>query len=265
MNAIKISIVSCTIAMAAIFSGCNKEDNQAQPKTQSISQSQESLGYVPFFELAKGDTIPKGIFREKPNTNAQANIVVLYSSENKLKAVGNSTGSGYILDLQTSVRSSNDAPATMSGYTKIPVDLNEGAGGKYIYLYYNKTTSIATSLCYLNVRTSCCTPFLFPSYEYMRRQGVSFGSSGWTDLNQGAGGNFIVLEGCSAENIGGWILYCTRNNLPIGPVPSDNSPIRDILLISSSKGLGSYSGWNLIPTDLNKGAGGKYIYLCYKK
>lgn len=211
--------------------------------------------------MAKGDSISKGIFRDKPITNGNDDVVVLYSSESNLKAVGASGGTGYIYNLKTSVRSGNSAPATIDGYTKIPVDLNEGAGGKYIYLYYLKGSDADHALCYINIRTSS-TPFIFTSYPYINTLGTSFGSGGWTDLNQGAGGHFIVMEGCSKDNIDSWLHDILSN---AWWYPQDQRPIKDILIISSSKGLSSYPGWILINVDLNRGAGGKYIYLCYKK
>jgi hypothetical protein len=259
--------INCLLIVSScLIIGCSKnEDDHQQKKSDQISQQTEPE-YVPFFELAKGDTIPKGVFREKPEYNGE-DVVVLYSSENKFrtKAQGNSSGSGYIKNLKTSVRSDNSAGSTMDGYTKIPVDLNEGAGGKYIYLYYIKTETSTEALCYLKVRNNCCTPFFSTEHEYMQKLGISFGSNGWTDLNQGAGGYYIVLEGCSNNNIAGWITAQARAGGSIGWIPSDTQPIKDILIISSSSKMSSYSGWTFIDVDLNKGAGGKWIYLCYKK
>ncbi|MCX7987156.1 MAG: hypothetical protein N2662_09485 [Bacteroidales bacterium] len=210
---------------------------------------------VPFFYVAKGDSIPKGIFREKPDTKSEPTVIELFSTENRLKATGSSSGIGYISALMTSVRDRNDAPNTIDGLTKIPVDLNEGAGGKYIYLYYEKKAAFDPSLSIteLDVITSCCYPIIVPPYSW-DMCGKSFGSEGWTDLNQGAGGDFIYLV--KRTKLRGTSFVDPWYNIP---------PIRDILIISTNKPLSSYTGWNLIPVDLNKGAGGKWIYLCYKR
>jgi len=184
-------------------------------------------------------------------------VIEVFSTENsKLKATGNSTGNGYICSLMTSVRNDNTAPNIMDGYSKIPVDLNEGAGGKYIYLYYKKTTPLepnTTPITELDVITNCCMAILFPPYSW-NICGQSFGSGGWTDLNQGAGGDYIYLVQRTK-----WLGQ--RFVDPFYNVP----PIKDILIISSNQKLSSYPGWTLIPVDLNKGAGGKWIYLCYKR
>ena len=70
------------------------------------------------------------------------------------------------------------------------------------------------------------------------------------DLNQGSGGNFIYL------------CYSTD--------PSCGEPVTDILVKSSILppiflAASGYSPYSLIDEDLNKGAGGQYIYLLYSK
>jgi len=44
----------------------------------------------------------------------------------------------------------------------------------------------------------------------------------------------------------------------------ENKITFNIMVISSPSLMSSYAGWVLFPTDLNKGAGGKWIYLCYQ-
>jgi len=139
--------------------------------------------------------------------------------------------------------------------------LNEDAGGKYIYLYYKKDTykEANNNYVYLNVRMNCCTaPFLVDAP--MSKTGLSFANNLWTDLNQGAGGYYIKLEAATMINVSDYYRGIAQ------PVPSPLvGPIKDILIISSTGSLSSYEGWIFIDADLNKGAGGKYIYLCYKK
>jgi len=41
-------------------------------------------------------------------------------------------------------------------------------------------------------------------------------------------------------------------------------PLKGLAVIAGSKGVTAPTGYTAINVDLNKGAGGKYIYLCYK-
>jgi|GEM_PF-1677728 len=266
---IVLKLVVLSTVLMIFNTGCEKETNNEK-------FTEEGIKYEKFFDLAKGDTIPKGIFRDKPYVRPEDHVTVLFSSEEySSKATGNSTGSGLIADLMCSVRVENTAPDVWPGtnYIKIPVDLNEGAGGKYIYLYYSKITSAAGSrwkesaYCYIGVRENCCFAPIFVSLPgYMNKLGIKFGdNSAWCDLNDGAGGHYIKLEGMTCLQLTNYLVGGAVLGYPIGWTPDDPRPIQDILIISSTNSLSSYPGWTLIPTDLNMGAGGKWIYLCYKK
>lgn len=95
----------------------------------------EKNSETPFFYLEKGDTVAKGVIRDKPEMDEPT---ILWTSENTLKGSGQSSGAGYINDLYLSIRKSNSAGATMThdGQTvyKIPVDLNEKSW-REIYLH----------------------------------------------------------------------------------------------------------------------------------
>lgn len=122
-----------------------------------------------------------------------------------------------------------------SSTEQIQQDLNQGAGGKFIYLCYSKggTNKPITDL-----------------------QVTSSGSAGnqcgagWEwypqDLNEGAGGDFIYL--------------CSR---------TEDRPDRiKEIQFTSTPNPGNFCppGWNWINKDLNKGtkkSGDPYIYLCY--
>lgn len=231
----------------------NKLEDFASMHYNNFEKQEDNVRYVPFFEVEKGDTISKGIFRDKPFFSDD--VTVLYSSENDtlFRGEGGSSGSGFIYNLMTSVRCDNTAPATMNHngiiYTKIPVDLNEGAGGKYIYLYYTKTGEQGQwPLGFLMIHLNCCCPILSPTNLY-EKQGESF-AGGWTDLNEGAGGYYIYLEGMRQDKIK--FLY------------NRDMVIRNVLVISSTTKITSYPSWVLLDDDLNKGAGGKWIYLLYQ-
>ncbi len=72
------------------------------------------------------------------------------------------------------------------------------------------------------------------------------------DLNKGAGGKYI------------YIYTALGKDSDTGP-----APVTDVAIVHGYTSLGAKdskpSGYNLIDTDLNEGAGGRYIYLCYKR
>jgi len=132
-------------------------------------------------------------------------------------------------------------------YYKIPVNLNEGAGGKYIHLYYTKTSRKDQGIGYLDIVRNCCFSSDWghaTTSSGWNRNALNFSNGKWHDLNDGAGGYYLYLQSLAAAAMVGRV-------------------ITDIAVVSSSKSMGSYSGWHLINYDLNKGAGGKWIYLCY--
>lgn len=68
------------------------------------------------------------------------------------------------------------------------------------------------------------------------------------DLNKGAGGKYIYL--------------CVKKQANAAPADC----VTALAIISgNSSGISAPAGFQKLPEDLNKGAGGKYIYLCYKK
>ena len=132
-NIIKIVALSC---MTTIVFSCSKTETERDlimdGNGRSIAtenQQDESVQTVAFFEVEKGDTISKGIFRDKPLFDE--NLQIMFSSEDitQLRAFGQSSGMGYIYDLRVDVSSSNNAPASklFNGrtYYKITVDLKE--------------------------------------------------------------------------------------------------------------------------------------------
>jgi len=71
-------------------------------------------------------------------------------------------------------------------------------------------------------------------------------------LNQGAGGYYIYLQGAWGDS----------------NAKGPRSVITEICIISSTNSMSSYTDeygrkWEFVNFDLNKGAGGKWIYLCY--
>ena len=118
-------------------------------------------------------------------------------------------------------------------FLKIPVDVNEGAGGKYIYLCYQRSSDGQPGTGITVLEGKGATP-----------------PAGWqmnpTDLNQGAGGSYLYIAWTHQRGV----------------------PVLDLVVQSADHEPSvpqDYRGrmYTRNPTDLNKGAGGKYIYLSY--
>ena len=249
------------IALIAILSiKCTKEDNE-QLKTESLA-------------VMKGDSISKDIYREKPESEG-VQIVELFSSEkieksnsNLLKSVAPSTGTLPVGDVIPRLKSAGEYVTNLYivtsdystaqppwPYTRIEptgsrVDLNEGSGGKWIFLSYTKEIGqdpIRGLKVWAGPRYP--NPTISSPWEVASNSN-GFGYPG-ADLNEGAGGDWIYLYVNSSVSCG--------------------SPIKEIAVVSTTSS--SYSpccGWEIVNTpggkvDLNKGASGKYIYIIYKK
>lgn len=126
--------------------------------------------------------------------------------------------------------SDNSNAAAPAGWTRMNQDLNEGAGGKFIYLAYQEAST---------------GPFITDITFVVGDSADLPAPAGYTrlpqDLNQGASGKFIYL--CFLRGEGPPIT-----NLGLGsfdrPLPYGDGPF-----------------YTLIPQDLNEGAEGRYIYL----
>lgn len=117
-----------------------------------------------------------------------------------------------------------------AGYTKIPHDLNAGAGGDYIYVCYKRGVGAPiTGLC---ITRDGGGPAQDAKYTRIN-----------VDLNRGAGGDYI------------W-LWTSKD--------PDCAAINDII-IQFGQNSRPPAGYTWIGVDLNDGAGGEYIWLSYRK
>lgn len=118
------------------------------------------------------------------------------------------------------------------GYERIDGDLNEGAGGDYIYFAVKRGTDESKAVNGLAVVAGKNEKVSAPAgYEKIGM-----------DLNKGAGGRYIYL--------------CKRKG--------KEGAIRDVKVVSSkSANPPAPKGYTMIKQDLNEKAGGRYIYLCY--
>lgn len=131
---------------------------------------------------------------------------------------------------------SNITPPT--GYTKIPYDLNKGAGGKFLYLCYHKASYQASG------KNKQCIDSLVVIYGKSTQP-----PAGYTkipqDLNEGAGGEYVYLCYRQAD----W---------------ANDIAIKDVTVVGGGNAnVPPPYGYEKVPGDLNKGAGGDFIYVCY--
>jgi hypothetical protein len=114
-------------------------------------------------------------------------------------------------------------------YVKIGVDLNQGAGGEFIYLCYKK--GVGAPITGLAVTINGGLP---PSDRVYTKINV--------DLNAGAGGAFV------------WLWYSKDPGC---------TTIRN-LHVQNNTGAPP-AGFTKIPVDLNYSVGGAFIYVCYEE
>ena len=226
------------VCSTTFFNACEKEDNQLS--NENINNEVSRIKTVPFFEVAKGDSISKDIYREKPDFSGSEDITVLYRSDKKLKSTGVADNPYPYKKLTAFALSIDNNGGVPQGY--IPIDLNEGAGGKYIYLkcYFGDT-----KWGYDMIGVEAFTLPRFIRFRDLQSNYVeNDGANVPGDLNAGAGGKYIYL----------WYPnYNSRN------------AIDRIAIVSGNSSSIQYSNWKKIDVDLNKGCGGKYIYIFYKK
>ena len=140
-----------------------------------------------------------------------------------------------ITDVRVIHGGNSDIPPDL-GFTKINQDLNQGAGGEYIYVTYKRELA-GDPIMDLQVVYGGSSNVRVPEgYEKID-----------VDLNKGAGGQFIYL--CKTRK----------------PIPGLER-ITDLAVVAGSKSsVQAPAGFQKINIDLNKGAGGKFIYLCVKR
>ena len=173
-----------------------------------------------------------------PGTKFIANLVLGYSSKNADRA---------------------KAVVTGVNYTVINKDLNDGAGGNYIFLGYRSDTDPTNSIKDLRIRNAnnqnnYTAPENKATYTAVGKTPISEAGKlgdGVVDLNMKAGGDYLYY-------------FATKNVLagdPIVEITIDTN--KDISGYETVKFLES-ANFNVI-ADANKGAKGDYIYTHLKR
>ena len=145
------------------------------------------------------------------------------------------------------------------GFTPIDRDLNEGAGGKYIYLGYKTTTDPKEAICDLWLDTD--DDESWAGWRRCNYTGLGFSFDG--DLNKGAGGSYLYLYYTKDKNRN----QRGQNNACLSAITIDSNKWSSYK--SDSKNMKeSYSvpRENGLNEDLNQGAPGShlYMYLTYR-
>ena len=170
---------------------------------------------------------------------------------------GNATGAG-------SPYSAGTVRSALEGIgTRIDKDFNDGAGGYYVYIAYRTTTNPAEAVTGVMIEdaNNRAAKSYGGSTWYAANSGdhdwvpYLYGSSngeGAVDLNKDAGGDYLFL-------------YVTKD-------PNYGAPILGSVTQQTGKGKTSKSGYTVVRSfqdpnnaiDLNKDAGGDFIYLFYQ-
>ena len=170
----------------------------------------------------------------------------------------------------------NDSPY----YHNIEIDLNEGAGGEYIYVSFTRDPSkvqyqtsswgcgysgssgdetphdangnrLDLPVKWIDTEVRCCTAaanchdIYTPMYA---RQSPVVDSNymKFPDLNDGAGGSYI---------------YAWQTRIATA---AHSQPIELGVLTGNNVNITPPAGWQRVGSDLNNGAGGSYIFFCVK-
>lgn len=237
-------LVSASIIGLIGFSSCQKEPEAMPSNSESTTKEVQT---VPFFELASGDTIDKSIKRLKPEGYTGDEILFSTEDNELLKSTG-----AYITEIWLGVDR-----ATKADYWKIPVNLNDYAGGYPIYLWYKRghhDDAIRGFKIHKGDDWGGVT--IWKPWELVKNSWTMYN----LDLNLGAGGSY---------------LYLTYKKESGGPVTT-------IAILSTwdKHGYKPYlqNGWRtlgddvperfrdfaIVSNELNHKAGGTYIYLLYK-
>ncbi len=144
----------------------------------------------------------------------------------------------YISDLDVSLDEAKEQYLQSQGFKKINVDLNKGAGGKYIYIWYKKE--------------SCPAPISKVQFTFNDEMAAGLTDAGYKkiekDLNADAGGDVVYL----------WYFRGSGEyDTPIVSI--------DVTISVESEAQKFRHGWERLACNLNRKAGGNCIHVWVKR
>lgn len=250
-----------------------KEVDLSLRKTKKIVKKGENGEIITYLIPYDGDCPPDAIDCGGNGGGGGYTYVSSFISSENIGRFDNLQQNPYdhITDLEFA-KSSYASVSSQPGYYKLDADLNKGAGGKYIYMCFTRGNADAhgfsgypwsrTGPVTMLAASATSTSIHSRPYGYaniMNPTGTPVVNEYKViDLNDGAGGKYI--HG-----------YYSKTSSPSDLSPRQNAPtprlavVEEVGIVSGNySGVRPPDGWFYDPTNLNEGAGGDYIYLCWK-
>ncbi len=160
----------------------------------------------------------------------------------------------------TTGNSGNPPPTLAGGYTLLPIDLNRGAGGDFIWIYYKLGLDDGSTEGLVPVNRVYTVDTSDGEHDPYG------GTLASVDLNKGAGGDFIYLYftrgfGNPARCVVVWNAGedNDEHNYYWGPV----TPVDNLVTYDPSDVVWARQHGTTSLQDLNEGSGGDFIYVGY--
>ncbi|ORX90710.1 Metallo-dependent phosphatase [Basidiobolus meristosporus CBS 931.73] len=170
----------------------------------------------------------------------------------------------------------NTACELPAPWHRIPMDLNKGAGGKYVYLHYRKEAGAKPITDIVMLKGGDAVPPGYQKIDVNLNEGTlkSKRYLAYTNTLTTSAPiqNLLVKLGSSPHALDGYRSFDFDMNEGIGQKATlfyqpklDEVPISDITVELCDSASCSKPGWIKSDHDLNINAGGKYVYLFYKQ
>ncbi|ORX88867.1 Metallo-dependent phosphatase [Basidiobolus meristosporus CBS 931.73] len=159
---------------------------------------------------------------------------------------------------------------------RIPLDLNKGAGGKYVYLHYRKDPGAKPVTSIVLLKDTDAVPSGYQKVDVNINEGTSkpkrYLAYTNTLTTSAPIQDLLVKLGTSPHALDGYRSYDFNMNEGAGEKATlfyqpkvDEVPISDIVVELCDSANCVKPGWIKSDHDLNINAGGKYVYLFYKQ
>ncbi len=268
----KMKLLSISIIVSSLVIGCTNETPMSSTQTTTPSKATVETAVSQDITLGAGEDAyvdnESVIDESKSGSTKEDNVASSALNTNIAFKDASSTGSegSYIKHIQLAVSASNKNVSCQPGYTKLDIDLNEGAGGDWVYLCYTKTNDIDrvsfTGINQARIYTYAHNGHSVSELEELGRTGLKAGYSRVAFYRDGVKGtnNYDLNPGAK------YFIHITTDN-------SSETPFKDLAVISTgssyhkSTTVQDYKndGWLIVDRDLNSWAGGEYIFIAARR